>query len=82
MTQFQEDMLFKGVNEKDAGTFIEILGLKSKTVKIWTQELTIFDPSTYNPDIILELDDEIALIELQSIRVRNRHHNRFFVYLQ
>jgi hypothetical protein len=81
MSKFQEDMLFKNVNEYDAKIFLEILGKKSNKVKIITQEIRQLDPSTFVPDIILELDDEILLIELQSIKVGKKHHKRFHVYV-
>ena len=81
MSKFQEDMLFKNVNEYDAKIFLEILGKKSNKVKIITQEIRQLDPSTFVPDIILELDDEILLIELQSIKVGKKYHKRFHVYV-
>ena len=46
-----------------------------------TQELRQLGPSTFVPDIILELDEEIRLIELQSTKVGKRHHKRFHVYV-
>lgn len=39
------------------------------------------DPATFIPDIILELDDEIRLIELHSTKVQKHHHKRFHVYV-
>ena len=59
MSEFQEDMIFKEVSEEDARIFLDILGKKSKKVKIMTTELRQLDPTTFVPDIILELDDEI-----------------------
>ena len=81
MTEFQEDMIFKDVCEEDARTFLDILGKKSKKVKIITKELRQLDPTTFVPDIILELDDEILIIELQSIKVERKHHQRFYIYV-
>ena len=69
MSEFQEDMIFKEVSEEDARIFLDILGKKSKKVKIMTTELRQLDPTTFVPDIILELDDEILIIELQSTKV-------------
>ena len=81
MANFQEDMIFKNVNDDDVRLFLEILGINSKNVKIMTQELRQLDPTTFVPDIILELDDEIRIIELQSVKVGKRHHKRFHVYV-
>ena len=81
MSEFQEDMIFKNVNEEDTKLFLDILGIKSQKAKILTQELRLMDPSAFLPDIILELDDEIRLIELQSTRVGKHHHKRFHVYV-
>ena len=74
-------MIFKNVNEDDARIFLDILGKKSKKVKIMTTELRQFDPTTFVPDIILELDDEILIIELQSTKVGKKHHQRFHIYV-
>lgn len=81
MSRFQEDMIFKNVNEDDARIFLDILGKKSKKVKIMTTELRQLDPATFVPDIILELDDEILIIELQSTEVGKKHHQRFHIYV-
>ena len=81
MSKFQEDMIFKDVAEEDARLLIDIMGIKSKKVKIMTTELRQLDPTTFIPDIILELDDEIRIIELQSVKVGRKHHQRFFIYL-
>lgn len=81
MSQFQEDMIFKNVGEEDARILLDILGKKSKKVKIWTKELRLLDPAAFKPDIILELDDEILIIEFQSTKVGKRHHRRFHVYV-
>ena len=81
MSEFQEDMIFKDVNQEDTRVFLNILGIKSKKAKIMTQELRQMDPTTFIPDIILELDDEIRLIEIQSTKVHKPHHKRFHVYV-
>lgn len=81
MSEFQEDMIFKEVSEEDARIFLDILGKKSKKVKIMTTELRQLDPATFVPDIILELDDEILIIELQSTKVGKKHHPRFHIYV-
>lgn len=77
MSQFQEDMIFKNVGEEDARILLDIIGKKSKKVKIWTKELRLLDPAAFKPDIILELDDEILIIEFQSTKVGKRHLEDF-----
>ena len=32
MTEYQEDMIFKDVNEEDARIFLDILGIKTMTL--------------------------------------------------
>ena len=81
MSEFQEDMIFKNVADKDARLFLDIIGKTSKKIKIMTKELRQLDPKTFVPDIILELDDEILIIELQSTKVSKRHHKRFHIYV-
>lgn len=81
MSEFQEDMIFKNVNSEDTKIFLDILGIESKNAKIMTQELRQLDPATLVPDIILELDDEIRLMELQSTKVQKHHNKRFHVYV-
>ena len=81
MSEFQEDMIFKNVADEDARLFLDIMGKKSKKIKIMTKELRQLDPKTFVPDIILELDDEILIIELQSTKVSKRHHQRFHIYV-
>ena len=81
MSEFQEDMIFKNVVDEDARLFLDIMGRKSKKVKIMTKELRQLDPKTFVPDIILELDDEILIIELQSTKVKKKHHQRFHIYV-
>lgn len=81
MSEFQEDMIFKNVADEDARLFLDIVGKKSKKIKIMTKELRQLDPKTFVPDIILELDEEILIIELQSTKVGKRHHQRFHIYV-
>ena len=66
MAKFQEDMIFKDVGEEDVEVLLEIANKKSKVKKIWTKELRQIDPSTFKPDLIIELDDENLILEFQS----------------
>ena len=51
MAEFQEDMLFKNVSDKDASILLDILGKKSERVKVWTKKLRHIDPTNYKPEI-------------------------------
>ena len=81
MAEFQEDMLFKNVADQDAHILLDIMGIKSKDVKVWTKELTQIDPTTYKPDLILELDDENLIVEFQSTRVGDGFSRRALSYV-
>ena len=81
MTEFTQDKIFKNVNEEDAKILLDILGIKSDTVKIWTKELRLLDPKDYRPDIIVELDDINLIIELQSTDVDDEFSKRVLTYV-
>ena len=81
MTEFTQDKIFKNVNEEDAKILLDILGIKSDTVKIWTKELRLLDPKDYRPDIIVELDDINLIIELQSTDVDDEFSKRALTYV-
>lgn len=81
MTEFQEDMLFKNVSEKDASILLDILGKKSKKIKVWTKELRHIDPTNFKPDLILELDDQNLILEFLSTPVDNKFSRRGHSYV-
>ena len=57
MAEFQEDMLFKNVSDEDASILLDIMGIKSKKVNVWTKELRHIDPTNFKPGLILDLDE-------------------------
>ena len=81
MTEFQEDMLFKNVSEEDIQILLEILEKESESANIWTKELRLLDPTTYKPDLIIELDDENLIIEFQSTEVNDKFSKRAHTYV-
>ena len=81
MATFQEDMIFKNIGEKDIDILLEMVGKESKTRKIWTTELRQIDPTTYKPDLIIELDDENLIIEFQSTETNDNFSKRANVYV-
>ena len=74
-------MLFKNVSDEDAGILLDIMGIKSEKIKVWTKELLHIDPTNYKPDLILELDDENLIVEFQSTRVDNNFSRRAHSYV-
>ena len=81
MTEFQEDMIFKNVSDQDLVSIANVLGIKSEKVKICTEELRVFDPTSIRPDLILELDDKYQIIGFQSTKVDNKYSRRGHLYV-
>ena len=81
MTAFTQDKIFKNVNQEDAKILLDIMGIKSDKVKIWTKELRLLDPKDYHPDILLELDYENLIIELQSTFVDDEFSARALTFV-
>ena len=81
MTYFQEDMIYKNIAENDVEILLEMVGIQSETRKIWTTELRQIDPSTYKPDLIIELDDVNLIIEFQSTETNDRFSKRASAYV-
>jgi len=81
MVEFTQDKIFKNVTQEDAKILLDILGIESDTVKIWTKELRLLDPKDYRPDIIVELDLENMIIELQSRNVDDEFSARALAYV-
>lgn len=81
MTAFTQDKIFKNVNDEDARILLDIMGIKSKKVHIWTKELRLLDPKDFKPNIILELDFENLILELQSKKVDDNFSARGLTYV-
>lgn len=81
MAEFQEDLIFKNISEEDIEILLKIADKKSKTKKIWTKELRQIDPSTYRPDLIIELDNENSIIEFQSTKANDNFSRRAHSYV-
>lgn len=80
MAEFQEDLLFKNVSDEYASVLLDIIGKRSKRVKVWTKELRHIDPTNYKPDLILDLDDENLILEFQSTKVDEKFSKRALSY--
>lgn len=81
MAEFQEDMLFKNVSDEDASILLDIMGIKSKKVNVWTKELRHIDPTNFKPDLILDLDEQNLIIEFQSTSVNDDFSKRGLSYV-
>jgi hypothetical protein len=81
MSKFQEDMIFKDIAEEDVEILLEIANIKSDAKKIWTKELRQIGPSTYKPDLIIELDDMNIIFEFQSSVVNDDFSKRGHIYV-
>ena len=81
MVEFQEDMIFKNVSDEDASILLEILGIESEKVKVWTKELRHIDPTNFRPDMILQLDNENLIVEFQSTPVDDKFSRRAHSYV-
>ena len=81
MVEFQEDMIFKNVSDDDASILLEILGIESEKVKVWTKELRHIDPTNFRPDLILQLDNENLIVEFQSTPVDDKFSRRAHSYV-
>lgn len=81
MTSFSEDKIFKNINDKDARILLDIIGVSSVKVRIWTKEMRLFDPKDYVPDIILELDFANLILEIQSTPVDDEFSKRGLTYV-
>ena len=81
MTTFTEDKLFKNVKQEDVKILLDIINIKSKEVKLWTNELRLLDPKDFIPDMILELDDINLILELQSTKVNDNFSKRALTYV-
>lgn len=81
MAEFQEDMLFKNVSDEDASILLDIMGIKSKKVNVWTKELRHIDPTNFKPDLILDLDNQNLILEFQSTVVNDDFSKRALSYV-
>lgn len=78
--QFHEDLMFKNIPYDYGQMFMEILGLKGKIIRFYPTELTIIDPKFYKPDLIIETEDKIYILEFQSSKVELKDKKRFRFY--
>lgn len=81
MEEFSNYLLFEGVSEEDVLILAEILGNYSKTARIWTKELEKIDPEVFNPDMIIELDDENIIIDFKPDVIDDEYSKKAYEYV-
>lgn len=81
MAEFQEDMLFKNVSDEDASILLDIMGIKSKNVNVWTKELRHIGPTNFKPDLILDLDNQNLILGFQSTVVNDDFSKKGLSYV-
>ena len=74
-------MIFKNVSEEDLSAITNIFGINSQKVKIYTEELEVYDSNSIKPNLILELDDKYQIIDIQSTKVDNDYSRRGHLYV-
>lgn len=78
--EFHEDIIFKSQGQEYGQELIEIINIKGKIVKVHQTEYGIIDPKMYKPDMVLELEDKIVILEFQSTYVDISDKRRFRLY--
>lgn len=78
--EFHEDVIFKSQGQEYGQELIEIIKIKGKIVKVHQTEYGIIDPKMYKPDMVLELEDKIVILEFQSTHVDISDKRRFRLY--
>ena len=75
-----EDLIFKGEAQEYAPELIELLNIKGKVIEPLPNEYPDMEAKNYKPDLVLELDDKILILEFQSTAVDHANQRRFRHY--
>ena len=78
--QFHEDVIFKNNGTEFGQELIEIVNIKGKIVKLLQTEYGEIKPTMYKPDLVIELEDRIIILEFQSTTVKTEDKRRFRLY--
>lgn len=78
--KFHEDIIFKNEGQEYGQKLLEIINIEGKIVKIHQTEYSVIDPKMYKPDLVLELEDKIIILEFQSTYVNTDDKIRFRFY--
>ncbi|MBQ2654261.1 MAG: hypothetical protein IJF83_11940 [Methanobrevibacter sp.] len=78
--EFHEDVIFKCQGQEYGQKLIEIIKIEGKIVEVHQTEYGIIDPKMYKPEMVLELEDKIIILEFQSTYVDISDKRRFRLY--
>ena len=78
--EFHEDFIFKDISYDTGQLILKLLNLKGTIVKFHPTEYSVIDPKMYKPDLVIEVEDKIYIIEFQSTSVGIHVKKRFRFY--
>ena len=78
--KFHEDLIFKDVSYEHGQLVLKLLNLDGKIVRFHPTEYNMPDPKMYKPDLVIEVEDKIYIIEFQSSYVDIYDKKRFSFY--
>jgi hypothetical protein len=78
--EFHDDLIFKDISYSHGQFILELLNLKGTIVKFHPTEYNVVDPKMYKPDLVIEVEDRIYIIEFQSTSVGIEVKKRFRFY--
>lgn len=78
--EFHEDLIFKDISYDTGQLMLKLLNLKGRIVRFHPTEYSVIDPKMYKPDLVIEVEDRIYIIEFQSTSVGVNVKKRFRFY--
>ena len=78
--KFNEDLIFKGEAQQYAPELLKLINIEGKIIKPLPTEYPDIEAKIYKPDIVLELEDKILILEFQSTYVDSADQRRFRHY--
>lgn len=80
MLKFHEDLIFKNISYEHGQLVLKLLNLEGKIVRFHPTEYGMPDPKMYKPDLVIEVEGKIYIIEFQSTYVDIYDKKRFRLY--
>lgn len=78
--KFHEDLIFKNISYEHGQLVLKLLNLEGKIVRFHPTEYSMPDPKMYKPDLVIEVEGKIYIIEFQSTYVDIYDKKRFRLY--
>ena len=78
--KFHEDLIFKGESQQYGQELIELINIEGKIIELLPTEYPDIEAKIYKPDLVLELEDRILILEFQSTYVDSADQRRFRHY--